>query len=150
MYNRGLFYKWVPGIVQLLLIIFLTAVVLLIKPINAANISLMASSTGVLMEYYMWGNYATIIGFSIVLPFIWRNKYIIMKKLTGIFIVFFCTIVANAQISVIPYVDERTELLSIVFRLAGAKEYVNDSLKNYMAEIDTCFAVYKEYEVVRR
>jgi hypothetical protein len=37
MYNRGLFHKWVPGLVQLLLIILLTAVVLLIKPINAAN-----------------------------------------------------------------------------------------------------------------
>ena len=74
MYNRGLFHKWVPGIVQLLLIILLTAVVLLIKPINAANISLMSSSTGVLTEYYMWGNYAVIIGFSLVLPFIWRIK----------------------------------------------------------------------------
>ena len=74
MYNRGLFHKWVPGIVQLLLIIAITAVVLLIKPINAANIGLMASSTGVLTEYYMWGNYAVIIGFSLVLPFIWRIK----------------------------------------------------------------------------
>jgi hypothetical protein len=74
MYNRGLFHKWVPGLVQLLLIILLTAVVLLIKPINAANISLMSSSTGVLNEYYMWGNYAVIIGFSLVLPFIWRIK----------------------------------------------------------------------------
>ena len=73
-YNRGLFHKWVPGLVQLLLIIVLTAVVLLIKPINAANISLMSSSTGVLNEYYMWGNYAVIIGFSLVLPFIWRIK----------------------------------------------------------------------------
>lgn len=74
MYNRGLFHKWIPGIVQLLLIILLTAVVLLIKPINAANISLMSSSTGILSEYYMWGNYAVIIGFSVVLPFIWRIK----------------------------------------------------------------------------
>lgn len=74
MYNRGLFHKWVPGLVQLLLIILLTAVVLLIKPINAANIGLMSSSTGILSEYYMWGNYAVIIGFSLVLPFIWRIK----------------------------------------------------------------------------
>lgn len=74
MYNRGLFHKWVPGLVQLLLIVLLTAVVLLIKPINAANIGLMSSSTGVMSEYYMWGNYAVIIGFSLVLPFIWRIK----------------------------------------------------------------------------
>ena len=74
MYNKGLFHSWVPGLLYLLLIMLLTAVTLLIKPINAANISLMASSTGVPLEYYMWGNYATIIGFSIVLPFIWRNK----------------------------------------------------------------------------
>jgi len=73
-YNKGLFHSWVPGLLYLLLIMLFTAVTLLIKPINAANISLMASSTGVPLEYYMWGNYATIIGFSIVLPFIWRNK----------------------------------------------------------------------------
>lgn len=74
MYNRGLFHKWVPGLIQLLLIILITTVALLIKPINAANISLMSSSTGILSEYYMWGNYAVIIGFSVVLPFIWRIK----------------------------------------------------------------------------
>jgi len=74
MYNKGLFHSWVPGIFYLLLIIVLTAVILLINPLNPANIGLMTSSTGVMMEYYMWGNYAAIIGFSIVLPFIWRNK----------------------------------------------------------------------------
>ncbi len=73
-YNRGLFHTWVPGIVQLLLIILITAVALLIKPINAANINLMSSGTGIPTEYYIWGNYAVIIGFSIVLPFIWRIK----------------------------------------------------------------------------
>jgi hypothetical protein len=74
MYNRGLFHKWVPGLAMLLLIILLEGILLLIKPVNATNISLMASSTGVLPEYYMWGNYAVIIGFSLVLPFIWRIK----------------------------------------------------------------------------
>jgi len=52
----------------------LTAVILLVNPLIPSNISLMVSSTGVMMEYYLWGNYAAIIGFSIVLPFIWRNK----------------------------------------------------------------------------
>lgn len=73
-YNRGLFHKWVPGLGMLGLIILLTAVVLVIKPIYAPNISLMSSSTGIPSEYYIWGNYAIIIGFSIVLPFIWRIK----------------------------------------------------------------------------
>ena len=33
-------------------------------------------------------------------------------------------------------VDERTELLSIIFRLAEAKEYMNDNIPSYAKEID--------------
>ena len=73
-YNRGLFHTWVPGPVQLLLIIVLLAVVLLINPVNAGNIGQMAGSSGILSEYFMWGNFATIIGMSLYLPLIMRVK----------------------------------------------------------------------------
>ena len=72
-----------------------------------------------------------------------------MNRIIGIFIVLFCTIVAKAQISVVPHVDERTELLSIVFRLAEAKEYVTNDLKGYVGEIDDYFAAYKNHDVVK-
>ena len=72
-----------------------------------------------------------------------------MKRIIGIFIVFFCAIATKAEMSVVPYVDERTELVSIVFRLAGAKEYVTDNLKDYMNDIDTYFAAHKNHDVVK-
>lgn len=45
-------------------------------------------------------------------------------------------------------VDERIELVSIAFRLAGAMEYVNDLVPEYMAEIDSCFAPYTDHELL--
>ncbi len=74
MYNRGLFHKWVPGLGMLVLIILLESILLLVNPINAGNIGQMASSTGIFSEYFMWGNFATIIGMSMLLPFIMRVK----------------------------------------------------------------------------
>lgn len=47
-----------------------------------------------------------------------------------------------------PKVDERTELLSIVFRLSGADEYVNNDLAYYAKDVDDYFAPVKEHEVV--
>lgn len=44
-------------------------------------------------------------------------------------------------------VDERIELTSIAFRLAGAGEYVTDWMPEYLAEIDSCFAPYKDHEL---
>lgn len=44
-------------------------------------------------------------------------------------------------------VDERIELTSIAFRLAGAEEYVTDWMPEYLAEIDSCFAPYKDHEL---
>ncbi|WP_298650518.1 hypothetical protein [uncultured Proteiniphilum sp.] len=73
-YNRGLFHKWVPGLGQLGLIMLFEAIMLLINPINPGNIGQMSGSTGILTEYYMWGNFATIIGLSLVLPFVLRVK----------------------------------------------------------------------------
>lgn len=73
-YNKGLFHRWVPGLGMLGLIVLFLAVVLFINPIYAGNISLMTSGSGLMTEYFMWGNFATIIGMSLVLPFILRIK----------------------------------------------------------------------------
>lgn len=47
-----------------------------------------------------------------------------------------------------PRFDERTELLSIVFRLSEAREYMNNSVKKYTDAIDSYFNKYKDHEVV--
>ena len=46
-------------------------------------------------------------------------------------------------------VDERVELLSIVFRLAGNGEYRMDRLPGYSGDIDRYFAPYKSHPVVQ-
>jgi uncharacterized protein DUF4932 len=48
-----------------------------------------------------------------------------------------------------PRVDERVELLSIVFRLAGNFEYNMDKLPGYSADIDRYFASYKDHSAVQ-
>lgn len=47
-------------------------------------------------------------------------------------------------------VDHRVELLSIVFRLAGAPEYVNNDLAAYAAAVDRHFAGAREHPAVVR
>jgi len=47
------------------------------------------------------------------------------------------------------YVDERTELMSIVFRLAGANEYVNKSVAKYNHEIDSTFKPFKTHALIQ-
>jgi len=47
------------------------------------------------------------------------------------------------------HVDERFELTSIVFRLAGYEEYVNNQVTNYISAIDTYFAPYKEHSLIQ-
>lgn len=48
-----------------------------------------------------------------------------------------------------PHVDERVELLSIVFRLAGNPEYNMNSLPKYSQQIDSYFAPYTKHAVVQ-
>ncbi len=49
----------------------------------------------------------------------------------------------------LPRVDTRTELSSIVFRLAGNQEYNNDDFKEYIRDINEFFSTYKDHEAVR-
>ncbi len=74
MYNRGLFHNWVPKIVMLLLIVVLVLVYLLIGPIYNGNMGLMASSSGIISEYFVWASFASSIGMGVALPLVMRVK----------------------------------------------------------------------------
>jgi hypothetical protein len=50
--------------------------------------------------------------------------------------------------ALVPRVDPRVELLSIVFRLAGNSEYQMSPLKSYTEDIDAYFAPYKDHPAV--
>ena len=47
-----------------------------------------------------------------------------------------------------PVVDERVELMSTVFRLAGAEEYVTNNVQLYVNEIDKYFEKYKNHSLI--
>lgn len=49
----------------------------------------------------------------------------------------------------VPKVDECVELLSIVFRLAEAQEYVNNDLKLYIDDVDEYFKPYKQHDLIK-
>jgi hypothetical protein len=51
-------------------------------------------------------------------------------------------------VSLVPRVDPRVELLSIVFRLAGSDEYNMSPLSRYTADIDRYFAPYKNHPAI--
>jgi hypothetical protein len=69
-----------------------------------------------------------------------------MKRLILLLAAIFTISLANAQIK--SSVDERFELTSIVFRLAGAPEYSMCSIPSYAKDIDDYFAPYKEHELI--
>lgn len=73
-----------------------------------------------------------------------------MKKL--LFLLLFIPILTNAQpqtpILVNGGVDERVELLSIVFRLANCYEYSSTAFKSYVDDINQHFEPYKNHPVV--
>lgn len=48
-----------------------------------------------------------------------------------------------------PQVDKQVELMSIVFRLAGNREYNDNSFKLYTDKIHSWFAPYKEHELIQ-
>jgi hypothetical protein len=56
---------------------------------------------------------------------------------------------AETGTSIAPHVDERVELLSIVFRLAGNPEYNMNTLPKYSADIDKHFAAFKNHPAVK-
>jgi hypothetical protein len=53
------------------------------------------------------------------------------------------------SIVLVPKVDKRVELLSIVFRLAGSDEYNMSNLKKYTSDIDDYFRDFKDHPVIQ-
>ena len=74
MYNRGLFHKWVPQPVVVLLIMLFVLLFLIVNPIYLGNIMPMVGSTGVMAEYFTLASFACIIGMGLVLPVMMRFK----------------------------------------------------------------------------
>lgn len=73
--------------------------------------------------------------------------YIIMKKIILLLLLLLAGNNVFAQL--IPKVDERIELASIVFCLAGAPEYSVNEIPSYAEDIDSYFAEYKDHPVVK-
>lgn len=73
-----------------------------------------------------------------------------MKKILTTAFLTFSIFFASAQSQTVqPKVDERTELLSIIFRIAGAKEYINNNIPSYAKEIDEYFAPFKGHDAIK-
>jgi hypothetical protein len=72
-----------------------------------------------------------------------------MKRITMTFLFSMAVLFIVAQNTVQPRVDERTELLSIVFRLAGSKEYNYNNIPSYAKEIDEYFSPFKEHVAIK-
>ncbi|MDR1544016.1 MAG: DUF4932 domain-containing protein [Prevotellaceae bacterium] len=70
------------------------------------------------------------------------------KKLICILIFANCILVFAQKNYNPPQVDERVELMSIVFRLAGADEYSTSTIPLYVNEIDNHFEKYKKHSLI--
>ena len=76
----------------------------------------------------------------------WLYNIFIMRRLTISLIVICLSISCFAQMRAT--VDERMELTSIVFRIAGAEEFVNDQMQEYGEAIDRWFGKYSSHELI--
>lgn len=74
-----------------------------------------------------------------------------MNRILFTFILFICVNSFSQQSNILdkPKVDERVELLSIVFRLADAKEYNSKRFKLYTDKIENHFKNYKNHELIK-
>jgi hypothetical protein len=73
------------------------------------------------------------------------------RRLAGmLFLLLAPTVLAQVPRAIPVRVDPRVELLSIVFRLAGAPEYSQGRLPGYNDAVDTWFAPFQNHAVIRR
>ncbi|HET9377928.1 MAG TPA: DUF4932 domain-containing protein [Chthoniobacterales bacterium] len=75
----------------------------------------------------------------------WKNKSVCI--LLGLAVVG-GRVASAAEPTIIPKVDPRVEMVSIVFRLAGSPEYSMSPLKKYTDDIDAYFSQHKEHPAV--
>lgn len=90
MYNQGLFYAWVPKSVMLVLLIVIALIFFGVSAIYTPNITYLVGSTGAMSEYYLWANYANVVGMGAIMPLVlrikarFRTKEILVTSLMGI------------------------------------------------------------------
>jgi len=70
-----------------------------------------------------------------------------MKKLFLSIVLIAITFIVNAQ-QITTKVDERVELMSLVFRLAEAQEYLNAPASPYTQKVDDYFLPYKNHKLI--
>ncbi len=72
-----------------------------------------------------------------------------MKKATlTLILLAFIPLFGLSQTEIPVSFDERTDLMSVVFRLAGCEEYNECRMKEYASSVDSCFAPYRDHEVI--
>ncbi|MBB1140079.1 MFS transporter [Myroides sp. WP-1] len=125
MYNQGLFYSWVPKPVMLLLIVVIALIFFGVNGIYTPNITYLVGSTGAMSEYYLWANYACVVGMGTVMPLIvrikarFRTKEILVVSLTGIALLFVVMGTTHQ-----PQVIIGASFLIGVFKMLGMMEVV--------------------------
>ena len=74
-----------------------------------------------------------------------------MKKLFLSICLLISSFIASAQTTIYakPVVDERMELMGIIFRYVELPHYMNNSISTYYNEIDKYFAKYKYHPVIQ-
>ena len=55
----------------------------------------------------------------------------------------------HAQSTIVPYVDERVELMSSIFRMMGAEEYSDKNNSLYVEDIENQFGNYKNSDFLK-
>jgi len=84
MKKNGLFYKWVPGWLQVWVHILLFVPILFISGVYSPNASEMSSELGIISEHIQYANFATSVGMAVIAPFFLR--YMLMRRPKMMFI----------------------------------------------------------------
>ena len=125
MYNQGLFHSWVPKSVMLLLIVVIALIFFGVSAIYTPNITYLVGSTGAMSEYFLWANYASVVGMGTVMPLIvrikarFRTKEILVGSLTGIALLYMVMGTTHQ-----PQVIIGASFLIGVFKMLGMMEVV--------------------------
>ena len=72
-----------------------------------------------------------------------------MKQILIFFLVVFSAATFSQKNIVKAKVSEKTELLSIIFRLAEAEEYTWNDVKSYNNDIDEYFSEFRNHNVIK-
>ena len=78
MRKNSLFYKWVPGWLQVTVHILLFVPILFISGVYSPNASEMSSELGIIAEHIQYANFATAVGMAVIAPFFLR--YMLMRR----------------------------------------------------------------------